>query len=127
MARDFFKFLSEEENREFYAAVASRQRVRVKKLFRRKTKRASEVSLDAIDAGEKSSANKKCKAVFWKPVPSSAPIAAAAEAYSFINTEQFIEDLYPVDIRYGMEVASGASNQETADQLFLSVKPSKPT
>jgi hypothetical protein len=104
MARDLFKFLSEEDDHEFYAAVGSRQRVRVKKRFQRKAKRAHELCLEAIAAAEKSSANKKWKAVFGRPVPSSATIAASAEAYSFRNTEEFIEDYYPVDVRYGLTI-----------------------
>lgn len=104
MVRDFFKFLSEEEDHEFYAAVGSGQRVRVKKKFQRKAKRAYELCLDAIQAEGKAVANKKWKAVFGKPVPSAKAAETAREAYSFDDTEEFIEDRYPVDVRHSLTI-----------------------
>ncbi len=64
MVRDFFKFLSEEADHEHYAALGSGQRVKVKKRFQRKAKRAYELCLEAIDAEGESTVNKKWKAVF---------------------------------------------------------------
>lgn len=40
MSRDFFQYLSEQPKQDFYAALGSRQRVRVKKDFRSKAKKA---------------------------------------------------------------------------------------
>lgn len=104
LARDFFKFLSEEEDHEHYAALGSGQRVRVKKQFQRKAKRAYERCLEAIDAEGKSTMNKKWKAVFGKPVPSSTIVEASRAADSYDNTEEFIEDTYPVDVRYDLTI-----------------------
>ncbi|ANZ39634.1 nucleotidyltransferase [Lentzea guizhouensis] len=100
MARDFFKFLSEEEDHEHYAALGSGQQVKVKKKFQRRAKRAYELCDAAIAAEGKTVANKKWKAVFGKPVPSAAAAAAARESVGFRDTEEFIEDRYPVDIRH---------------------------
>lgn len=102
MVRDFFKFLAEEEDHEYYAALGSRQRVTVKKRFQRKAKKAYEFCLTAIEAEGKSTANKKWKAVFGKAVPSSDTVRASREVYAFDDSEQFIEDRYPVDIRYAL-------------------------
>lgn len=104
MVRDFFKFLSEEEDHEHYAALGSGQRVKVKKRFQRRAKKAYELCLEAIEAEGKSTMSKKWKAVFGKPVPSSTTAKASREAYSFANTEEFIEDKYPVDVRYELNI-----------------------
>lgn len=50
MCRDFFKFLSEQPKQSEYAALGSRQRVRVKKRFERKAKKAYDLCIKAIDA-----------------------------------------------------------------------------
>lgn len=104
VVRDFFKFLSEEEDHQHYAALGSGQRVKVKKRFQRKAKRAYELCLEAIEAEGTSTANKKWKAVFGKPVPSSKAVAASREASTFDNTEEFIENKHPVDIRNSLTI-----------------------
>lgn len=102
MVRDFFKFLSEEEDHEHYGALGSGQRVKVKKRFQGKAKRAYERCLDAIDTEGKSTMDKNWKAIFGKPAPSSKTVEHAREVYSYVNTEEFIEDAYPIDVRYDL-------------------------
>ncbi|MEV0799807.1 nucleotidyltransferase [Kribbella sp. NPDC050281] len=104
MARDFFKFLSEEDDHQHYAALGSGQRVKVKKPFQRRAKRAYNLCLEAIEAEGKSSMSKQWRAVFGKQVPASLAAALSHEAYSFDNTEEFIEDRYPIDVRYGLTI-----------------------
>ncbi|GAA2220698.1 nucleotidyltransferase [Promicromonospora sukumoe] len=108
MARDFFLYLAEEEDHEFYSALGSRQRVHVKKRFQRKAKRAYNLAIEAIDADGNGNAYKKWRSIFGKAVPVIAGIAkeslAASAGPSFRDTEQFIEDLYPVDIRFGLSI-----------------------
>lgn len=105
LVRDFFKYLSEEEDHDHYAALGSRQRVKVKKKFQRRSKKAYELCLDAIAAEGKSTMSKKWRAVFGKPVPTATALtAAASDSASFRDTEQFIEDRYPVDVRYGVRI-----------------------
>lgn len=104
MCRDFFKFLSEEPNKDYYMALGSNQRVKVKNKFQRKAKKAYELCLTAIDAGDSPSANKKWKAIFGRPFPVAAEQVSKSSAHTFRNTEQYIEDLYPVDIRYQLKI-----------------------
>ncbi len=104
MVRDFFKFLSEEKDHEQYAALGSGQRVKVKKRFQRQAKEAYNLCLEAIEAEGKSTMNKKWQAVFGKPVPSVPPVKASREVHLYRDTEEFIEDKYPVDIRYGLRI-----------------------
>ena len=105
MSRDFFKYLSELPDQDHYKALGSGQNVKVKKKFQRKANKAYELCLTAIKAGDSDSANEKWKKVFGRPFPSKAKKveeAAATTQQEWRNTEQFIEDQFPIDIRYSM-------------------------
>lgn len=108
MARDFFAYLGDQVDQEYYAALGSGQRVKVKKKFQRKAKKALGLCEDAIAAAGKAGVHKKWRKVFGKAYPS--PEAEVAKAFkveegrSARDTEQFIEDMYPVDIRYDLQI-----------------------
>jgi hypothetical protein len=118
LCRDFFKYLSEEPNKDYYLALGSNQRVNVKSKFQRKAKEAYENSLTAIAAGETSSANKKWKKIFGRPFPVAAVQESKSSAYSFRNTEQFIEDLYTVDIRFNVRLECEVSQNGFREALL---------
>lgn len=103
LSRDFFKYLSELPKQDEYAAPGSRQRVKVKKHFQRKAKKAYKLCLDAIDSENQKSVNDKWKKVYGRPFPAAKSdtkkVFDEAAAASWDDTEQFIEDKYPVDIR----------------------------
>lgn len=96
MARDFFEFLKEEPDKDYYLALGSNQRVKVKARFQPKAKKAYNRCLEAIDDAGKSSANKKWREVFGTSIPLTASTSNVSR--SFRDTEQFIESKYPVDI-----------------------------
>jgi hypothetical protein len=109
LIRDFFKYLMEQPNQDYYAALGSGQRVKVKKKFQRKAKKAYNLCLKAIESGDTDAAFDKWKKVFGRPFPSS-PITLAESklatysSQTWDNTEQFIEDLFPIDIRYDLRI-----------------------
>tara|TARA_B100000780_G_C21126925_1_gene457696 strand:+ start:4991 stop:6265 length:1275 start_codon:yes stop_codon:yes gene_type:complete len=130
MCRDFFLYLSEEPDKDYYLALGSNQRVSVKSKFQRKAKRAYEQCCDAIAAGETSSANKKWKKVFGRPFPAAQTEAKAVKAYR--DTEQFIEDLYPLDVRFNLKLECEVSQNGFRVELLrnmlsrrLKLSPSK--
>lgn len=96
MVRDFFEFLKDEPEREYCLALGSRQRVHVKAKFQPKAKKAYNRCLKAIEDEGKPAANKKWREVFGTPVPLAASVSEAAKSYR--DTEQFIEDQFPVDV-----------------------------
>ncbi|MDO9232631.1 MAG: nucleotidyltransferase [Methylotenera sp.] len=107
MSRDFFKYLMEQPNQDHYKALGSGQNVRVRNKFQKKAKKAYDLCLKAIEDGDSDTANEKWKKVFGRPFPAStsAQKAAFAEAaHYWRNTEEFIEDKYPIDIRYNLEI-----------------------
>ncbi len=121
MTRDFFHYLMNEPDKDHYQALGSGQDVRVKKKFQKKAKKAYELSLKAIEAGETDAANNKWKKIFGRPFPASASTqkAAFAEAtHYWRNTEEFIEDQYPVDIRYNLEIDCEVSQNGQVETLL---------
>jgi hypothetical protein len=100
MARDFFEFLKDEPDKDYYLALGSNQRVKVKARFQPKAKKAYNRCLEAIEDEGKASANKKWREVFG----TSVPLKTSESARSFDDTEQFIEDRFPVDITHSATI-----------------------
>lgn len=114
MCRDFFYYLKEQSNHEFYAALGSGQRVKVRKKFQRKAKKAYKMCLKAIESNGENSAYKKWKQIFGRPFPTTTTTVTRLSedsAQTWDNTEQFIEDLFPVDIRYNIEIDCDVSQK----------------
>lgn len=121
LMRDFFKYLSELPDQDFYLAPGSNQRVSVRKKFQKKAKKAYELCLKAIEADGQEGANKKWKKVFGRPFPdaaASAKASAAAVMQRWDNTEEHIEDKYPVDIRYSLEIDCEVSQKGYREYLL---------
>lgn len=104
MTRDFFEYLSEEDDHEFYAAVGSRQRVNVKKKFQTKAKKTYELCQTAISASGQKNERQKWRDVFGKAYPAPARVEQKAYEQVFRRTEEFVEDMFPIDIRYDLPV-----------------------
>lgn len=102
MVRDFFGFLKEEPDQEYYLALGSRQRVKVKDKFQLRAKRAHSICLEAIEHEGKAVANKKWRAIFGASVPLA--ISESQSPRFFQETEQFIEDILPVDIAESVSI-----------------------
>ena len=110
MCRDFFEYLSDQPKQDRYAALGSSQHVKVKKDFRKAAKKAYDLSIKAIQANadEEEDVNKKWKKIFGRNFPAKPVAVAEARVIKSFNqfrdTEEFIEDKYPVDIRYNLEL-----------------------
>ncbi|MCG8394484.1 MAG: nucleotidyltransferase [Pseudomonadales bacterium] len=114
MSRDFFKYLSELPDQTHYKALGSGQNVKVKKKFQKKAKKAYELCLNAIEAGDSDSAHDKWKKVYGRPFPGKTQkVQESAEKsqQAWRDTEEFIEDQYPVDIRYSMTLECEVSQR----------------
>jgi hypothetical protein len=107
LSRDFFKYLADQPDQYYYAALGSGQRVKVKQKFQKKAQKAYELCLKAIEAEKTDSVNDKWKKIYGRPFPArltEAKETSTKAAQSWESTEQFIEDKYPVDIRYGLKI-----------------------
>lgn len=105
LSRDFFKYLADQPDQDYYAALGSGQRVQVKQKFQKKAKKAHELCLKAIDSENTDSVNDKWKKVYGRPFPSKySTKSTAVKSMAWTNTEQFIEDRYSVDIRFSLKL-----------------------
>lgn len=122
MSRDFFKYLSELPKQDYYAALGSGQRVRVKSNFQKPAKKAYELALKAIEAADKDNESSRWQKIYGRDFPESvakSQAAVAAESYDgFRSTEQFVEDLWPVDIRYNLKIECEVSQNGFRDYLL---------
>jgi hypothetical protein len=114
MGRDFFKYLMDQPDQDHYKALGSGQNVKVKKKFQKKAKKAYKLCLNAIEADGTDSAHDKWKKVYGRPFPAKVKqvdetVSKSATAQR--NTEQFIEDMFPVDIRYNLQLECEVSQQ----------------
>lgn len=131
LSRDFFKYLSEQEKQDHYQAPGSNQDVKVIKDFRKKAQEAYDLCLEAIEAAGTNKANDKWRAVYGRSFP-AAEESLQKSAALWRNTEQFIEDQYPIDIRYYMRLDCQVSQDGfRSDSLFqmllknISLRPNK--
>lgn len=100
MARDFFQFLAEEPDQERYLALGSKQWVTVKARFQPKAKKAYARCLEAIELDGKASANKKWREIFGTAVP----LTDTKADRTFDDTEEFVENLYLVNIEHSVAI-----------------------
>ncbi|MEN4545907.1 nucleotide-binding domain-containing protein [Pantoea agglomerans] len=114
LARDFFRFLSNEERKERYHALGSGQYVRVySPWFGRAAEEAHKLCCEAIKAEGAAGENDKWRKVFGRAFPrrktdlSEARIgneSFTSDSASWNDTEEFIEDKFPIDIRHHIEL-----------------------
>lgn len=109
MARDFLEYLANQPKKDRYAALGSGQHVKVHKVFQNKAKKGLELADSALAAGDEAKANNRWRKVFGRGYPAAETTevrkALIVEAgYEARNTEEFIEDHFPVDIRYALKL-----------------------
>lgn len=115
MSRDFFEYLKDQPDQDHYKALGSGQNVKVKKKFQRKAKKAYQLCQKAIDAGDSDAAHGKWKKIYGRPFPTKAvqvtEESASKAAKAWRDTERFIEDKYPIDIRYDLKLECEVSQR----------------
>lgn len=123
LSRDFFKYLSELPEQEYYAALGSGQRVKVKKKFQRPAKKAHSLALEAIAASGTDSENHKWRKLYGRQFPAAEKMAKSAmESLSttrrFEDTEEFVENKFPIDVRFHLQIECEVS-QNGFREAFL--------
>jgi Second Messenger Oligonucleotide or Dinucleotide Synthetase domain/Adenylyl/Guanylyl and SMODS C-terminal sensor domain len=122
MSRDFFKYLSELPRQDYYAALGSGQRVKVKSHFQKTAKKAYELALKAIEAAGKDNETAIWQKIYGRDFPDAiakSQASVATESYGgFRSSEQFVEDLLPVDVRYSLQIECEVSQNGFRDYLL---------
>jgi hypothetical protein len=106
-----FTYLGGLAYQDYWAAPGSGQRVYSKGKFQSKAKKAAAKCRDALDTELEKKKIKLWREVFGRSFPSelvNVVKSASLESYdsSRYTTEEFIEDIYPVDIRYDLIIDS---------------------
>lgn len=104
MSRDFFKYLADEPEKERYAALGSGQHVKVKDAFQSAAGKAYDLCVKAIAAADSDTENAKWQKVYGARFPAPEKLIAKASNRVFRETEEFVEDRFPVDIRYKLKI-----------------------
>ena len=107
MSRDFFKYLYDQpKDQKEYGALGSKQRVKVRKSFRKKSKKAYDLACKAIDATSAKTKHNKWRDIYGNDFPKYQNEESEAKTLnlSYKNSEEYIENLYPVEIRYNLEI-----------------------
>ncbi len=129
LSRDFFKYLSEQPDQDHYKAPGSNQNVKVKQKFQKTAQETHDLCLKAIEAEKKDTVNDKWKKVYGYYFPAReieeskstlsfggllgvaalagagyAAAKAASARHSYDNTEEYIENSYPINIQYDLAI-----------------------
>ncbi|WP_205687046.1 SMODS domain-containing nucleotidyltransferase [Chitinophaga rhizosphaerae] len=107
MCRNFFKFLHDQpKDQKEYGALGSKQRVKVRKSFKKKAKMALDLADQAIEAASDKTKHNKWRDIFGNDFPKYQDEEKEARAINlhYTDTEEFIEAYYPVDIRYDLKI-----------------------
>lgn len=108
LLKDFFNFLSKEPDKQYYLALGSNQQVKVKASFQKKAKRAFTMCEKAIAEKTERKQVQIWRDIFGKYFPKSSDVLQeenySQKGINYDQTEEFIEDKYPVDIQYDLEI-----------------------
>ena len=123
LSRDFFKYLSELPEQEYYAALGSGQRVKVKKKFQRAAKKAHSLALEAIAASGTDNENHKWRKLYGRQFPAAEKMAKSAmdslsTTRRFEDTEELVENKFPIDVRFHLQIECEVS-QNGFREAFL--------
>jgi hypothetical protein len=98
-----YTYLGALPEQDYWMAPGSGQRVRCKSKFQAKAKKAAKRCQEAIDAVGDEAQSKVWRKIFGKHFP-TITVAIKASRSDVRDDEEFIEDRYPVDIRYNIEL-----------------------
>lgn len=109
MSRDFFRYLMDLPKQDRFAALGSKQHVKVKQNFQNKAKKAYELCLKAIEAEGKDNQNEKWRAVYGRSFPADEKKEVEAlveyKGSAVRMTEEFAEDVFlTIDIRNNIKL-----------------------
>jgi Second Messenger Oligonucleotide or Dinucleotide Synthetase domain/Adenylyl/Guanylyl and SMODS C-terminal sensor domain len=107
LVRDVFSYLANRPEQDYWLAPGSFQRVSTKGKFQRKAKKAAAKCQEAIDADTDKKKEKLWKEVFGSRFfPTLSVVKSAMEnvGRQVLQTEEFIENKFPIDIQYELDI-----------------------
>lgn len=117
LVRDVFTFLANQPSQDYWLAPGSNQRVDSSGNFQRKAKKAAAKCQEALDADTDKKKEKLWREVFGaRFFPTTSAEKSSQQSATFRQTEEFVEDKFPLDIRYDLDIdceVSRAGKSET--------------
>lgn len=120
-----FTYLGGLEHQEYWAAPGSGQRVHSKGKFQTKAKKAAAKCQEAMGADTDKKKATLWRELFGRQFPLEVAVAEAAKSVAASGivpmrstTEQFIEDLYPVDIRFDLDIDCEVTDKEQKNSFL---------
>lgn len=101
LAIAFFQYLKDEPKQEYYWALGSNQQVKVKSPFQAKAKKAYKECIMARETTSSRARHDHWRNVFGKDFPKA---DTSLQRNKFSDTEEFIEDFYPVNVKYDLSI-----------------------
>jgi len=123
LSLDFFTYLENEGEPDFYRAFGSLSKIPVRNSFHKAAVSAREICETAIEATSEAAERKEWKKLYGRPFPSQSTIQKSS-AYS--NGEQFIEDMYPDNLLYEIAIECEVKNESITHKLSELLGSSSP-
>jgi len=117
MLVSLFTYLGGLPEQEYWLAPGSRQRVKCKARFQAKARKAARRCQDAIDASSESAQASLWRKLFGRQFPKAAVLQKSEGVVNVRSREEFIEDMFPVDIRHDLELDCEMSQDNMAETL----------
>ena len=126
MCRDFFEFLSNEPaNKNHYQALGSNQDVKVKDQFHEQAKDAYDKCVKAISNEGTEKANNYWRKIFGSSFPLTEKLDLTLESLRYKHTEEFIENKFPIDIKFKLKIECEVSRKGTFENVSRYFKKPK--
>lgn len=125
LVRDILAYLANQPDQDYWLAPGSASRVYSVGKFQSKAKKAAKKAQDALDAESDKDKHREWKDIFGRLYPAlqSTSTAKMIESYGAQpSTEEFIEDKFPVDIHYNIEIGYDvhySGNRELSSIRFM--------
>lgn len=120
---DFFEYLKDEPKKDHYQALGSGQDVKVKRAFQSKAKKAYKNAINAINENNDKKKHEVWREIFGRQFPKAVDAVAENRTFSaeYADNEEFIEDKYPVDVRYGLKLDCEVSRNGFRESLLSKI------
>ena len=112
LCKEVFYYLSKlDDNKSYWLAPGSNQQVNNKGKFARKAKKAYDKVLEAIEKKENKTVNNVWRDIFGNDFPANQDALDESQsgANYVVDREQFIEDRYPMKVKYDLVVECNVS------------------
>lgn len=120
LVKEVFTYLSGLPKQAYWLAPGSKQRADTKGNFQRKASKAAGKCQEALGTDNEKIKEKRWRSVFGRNFPTLITENSKIKGYlNYKNTEEFIDDRYPMDIQYDLEIDCEVSDEGKSETSLL--------